>query len=64
MPPSHFLTAFSHPFGDGESLSETRLTEANLIFAFNIHVKALGILKDFLQKVLKRGLGQSHKRSS
>ena len=63
MPPSQVHTASSHPFGDGISLSNLLLTEANLIVALNIVVEVFEILKNFLQKVLKRGLGQSPNRA-
>ena len=59
MPPSQVHTASSHPSGDGISLFDLRLTEANLIVASVLLfvLKVFGILKDFLQKVLKRGAG-------
>ena len=57
MPPSQVRTASSHPSGDGISLLNLSLTEANLIKACNYFLKVFGILKDFLQKVLKRGVG-------
>ncbi len=63
MPPSQAHTAFSHPQGDGISLFDLSLTGANLIVALDIIMEFFEILKNFLQKVLKRGLGQSPKRT-
>ena len=63
MPPSQAHTASSHPFGDGISLFGLSMTEANLIVALDIIMEFFEILKNFLQKVLKRGLGQSPNRA-
>ena len=63
MPPSQAHTASSHPFGDGISLFGLSMTEANLIVALDIVMEFFEILKNFLQKVLKRGLGQSPNRA-
>ena len=50
MPPSQVHTASSHPFGDGISLSNLPLTEANLIVALNIVIEVFEILKTFCKK--------------